>query len=588
MPKKMSLQKFVARGQAAQEAVDAVIDAVEGEAHTISSATAIPQDEQIIYVSPHKITLSPTQPRDRGRIAGPKFDELVASAKVGGIRQPLIVRPHPESDVLELVTGERRLLAAREAGLALVPVIERSLTDAQALEEQLIENLLRDDLDPIEEARGYQCLLEEDDPEGKPLYSQETLAQRLGKSQSHIAQRLGLLKLPESVQQQVVTATHAPTEEARPMSPAHARVLVPFSGYPWILEAIQARIKEKGLPPAKEFPEFVEGVIFGDWRDEQGQKLPMFARPLSEGSFFGSGRHLEFNPRAKSLPRNWSQIPEYTAQHPAAPGSGPCTDCPHIRVLRGGSFMDEEDKAKYCLLSTCWEGKQKAHRAAERPSEAHQAPEVKKAEAEKAAEYKEDPTRINLAALSRGSFEQLTRGKDCHIEGYNWKQIKPIFNVNLCRTNCPHKAADGGKAYRQGYKVEKGKVLELGAVCLNPVHFRQLQKQEATQQLEDWKQGTIARLKGLAKQATKGLDSEDLVGLVLSHLDNDLHHPDNNLGHILSWQATRVSMTEFFQAVFGIQDKGMQRKSLAARSRKELETYLKFALLCRKSAKIRD
>lgn len=609
MPKKMSLEKFVAQGRAAQGDVDAAVNQETPADLLLKQARRVEwsRNEEYRYIPLAEISLSPTQPRDRGRISGPKFEELVASMRADGVKTPIVVRPLSEDEkvevmplnvldqvklaaeegraappLFELVVGERRLLAAQEVGLTEIPAIIRDQTRQSAMLDQLIENLLRDDLDPIEEAKGYQNLLEEDF-EGKPLYTQESLAQRLGKSQSHIAQRIGLLKLPDSLQRAVSEATNIPTEEARPMSPAHARVLVPFSGYPWILEAIQARILEKGLPPAKEFPEFVEGVIFGDWRDEEGKKLPMFARPLSEDSFFGSGRHLEFNLRAKTAPRDWSQLGHnYGLQ--GDPGPGLCTDCPHIRVLKGGSWGDEESKDKYCLLSVCWEGKQKAHRAAAREREAPDS-----AQTEKIQDLKEDPNRVNLGTTKASDFLLLTKGKDNRIDSCRWKNTAPIFDVQkVCRTNCPHKAPDGGKAYRQGYKVEKGQVLQLGAVCLHPEHFKQMQKQAAVKTFQEWKDGTVNRLKDLAKQAAKGLDNEDLVALVLSHLDEDLYYEEQNIREALGWQQTQVSMVEFFQAVYAVKDPGMQRKALAKRTRKELEGYLKFALLSRRALKIRE
>ena len=597
MPKRMSLQKFVAQGQAAQSAVDEPTKPIQ-DAEVVS-----PDDFRSIPIA--DIALSPTQPRDHVRISGPKFEELVASIRENGVRAPIVVRPLTEADLpstvldqvqqsalsldktsltlFELVVGERRLLAAKEAGLTEIPAIVRDQTRQSAMLDQLIENLLRDDLDPIEEARGYQNLLKED-LEGKPLFTQESLASRLGKSQSHIAQRIGLLKLPDSVQRQVSDATNAPTEEARPMSPAHARVLVPFSGFPWILEAIQARILEMGLPPAKEFSAFVEGVIFGEGHDKEGKSLPRFARPLSEGDFFGSGRHLEFSPKAKSLPRDWSQLGHnYGLQ--GDPGPGRCTDCPHIRALRGGSWEEEDAKGKYCLLSVCWEGKQKAHRALEREKQAPDATQMEDIQA-----VKEDPSRINLGTTKASDFLLLTKGKDNRIDSYHWKNNAPIFDVQtVCRKACPSKSPGGGKAYRQGYKVEKGQVLQLGAVCLHPEHFKQLQKAAAVTTFREWKDGTVNRLKGLAKVASKGLNNEDVVALVLSHLDQDVEYrAHDNIRAALGWQATRVSMVELLQEVYGIKDLGMQRKALAKRTRKELESYLKFALLSRRALKLRD
>lgn len=587
MPKKMTLERFVAKGRAAQEAVDAAVtehtpadallagETVDGVGVRI---TTPPGGEEYRYIPLGDITLSPTQPRDRARISGPKFEELVASVRENGVKTPIVVRyiPHLEGSPplkYELIAGERRLLAAKEAGLPEIPAIIRQATQGEAMIEQLIENLLRDDLDPIEEARGYQNTLAVRSDHagqletGEPLYTQESLARRLGVSQPHIAQRLGLLKLPESVQTQVAAGAHAPSEEARALSPAHARVLVPFADYPWILEAVQQAIKEEGLPPAKEFPEFLYDTLLG--------ATPMLVRPLTEGQFLGRGQQIQFSPQVKSLPRNWSQLGQQV-DHLVEPG--PCTNCPHARVLKGPYGGRE---SRYCMLSTCWEGKQQAHRKVVKQDQA----EVDEGAREKVKGAKADPARMNVGSLKQDDYRVLTRGKGADIPDYTWKEKAPIFDVELCKTKCPFKTDDGGKAYRQGFKIVKGQVVSVGAVCLRPKHFLELQTEEAGKRIARWKEGTLARLKGLAKQAAKGLGQEDLVALVLRNLDGDLEHRD--VVRVIGWQKARVSMVEFFAKVFGLTDRGLTKQALAKHPRKELETWLKFALLWRKADKIR-
>ena len=133
---------------------------------------------------------------------------LVESVRSQGILQPLLVRRHPELDGhFEIVAGERRWRAAQAAQLHEVPVLLRELADREALEIALVENVQRQDLNPLEEAEGYRRLIDEFS------HTQEDLAHRVGKSRSHIANTLRLLTLPEDVrlllQSGKITAGHA-------------------------------------------------------------------------------------------------------------------------------------------------------------------------------------------------------------------------------------------------------------------------------------------------------------------------------------------------------------------------------------------
>lgn len=121
--------------------------------------------------------------------------ELSASILKNGVMQPIIVRQlaREGSDVYEIVAGERRWRAAALAGLATIPAIVRDISDQQALELAIIENVQRADLTPLEESGGYQRLLEEFG------YTQEELSSVVGKSRSHIANLLRLLTLPEDI-----------------------------------------------------------------------------------------------------------------------------------------------------------------------------------------------------------------------------------------------------------------------------------------------------------------------------------------------------------------------------------------------------
>ena len=137
---------------------------------------------------------------------------LVDSIKAQGILQPLLVRRHPEIEGhFELVAGERRWRAAQAAQLHEVPVLLRELGDREALEIALVENIQRQDLNPIEEAEGFRRLMDEF------KHTQEDLSRALGKSRSHIANQLRLLGLPDEVRELV--------REGK-LSAGHARTLI--------------------------------------------------------------------------------------------------------------------------------------------------------------------------------------------------------------------------------------------------------------------------------------------------------------------------------------------------------------------------
>lgn len=147
------------------------------------------QEENLQEVSVKELRPNPYQPRKT--FEADAIDELKDSIIQHGILQPLIVRKSIKG--YEIVVGERRFRAAKEAGLETVPVVVRELTDEQMMELALLENLQREDLNPIEEAQAYSTLIEE------LKVTQEQLAKRLGKSRSHIANLIRLLSLPNQI-----------------------------------------------------------------------------------------------------------------------------------------------------------------------------------------------------------------------------------------------------------------------------------------------------------------------------------------------------------------------------------------------------
>lgn len=146
------------------------------------------QDLEISLVSPN-----PYQPRHD--VAGPEFDDLVTSVRRHGILQPVVARP--VDGRYQIIAGERRFRAAQAAGLASIPAVVREVSDREALEVALIENLRREDLNPIERARAYTRLAEEFG------LTQEQMAEAIGGSRSSIANTVRLLDLPQEVQQAI-------------------------------------------------------------------------------------------------------------------------------------------------------------------------------------------------------------------------------------------------------------------------------------------------------------------------------------------------------------------------------------------------
>jgi ParB family chromosome partitioning protein len=138
--------------------------------------------------------LRPSGLNPRKDFAEAELAELADSIRAKGLVQPIICRPDRQRGGFEIVAGERRWRAAQRACLHNVPVIVRDLTDIEVLEFALIENVQRADLNPIEEAVGYNDLIE------KHAYTQERLSEVVGKSRSHVANTLRLLKLPGDVQ----------------------------------------------------------------------------------------------------------------------------------------------------------------------------------------------------------------------------------------------------------------------------------------------------------------------------------------------------------------------------------------------------
>ena len=164
-----------------------------------------PKDE-IVNVKIDELRSNPYQPRKN--FDQEALEELSKSIKEHGVFQPIIVKKSIKG--YEIIAGERRVKASQMAGLTEIPAIIRDFNDTQMMEIALLENLQREDLNAIEEATAYKKLLE------TLNLTQEELSKRIAKSRSHITNMLGLLNLPESIQQQIAE---------KKISMGHARVL---------------------------------------------------------------------------------------------------------------------------------------------------------------------------------------------------------------------------------------------------------------------------------------------------------------------------------------------------------------------------
>jgi len=169
------------------------LSALLGDSASLAPAAAqVPADGPARLIPIDLLEPGPFQPR--GPIAQASLDELAASIRRAGVLQPLLARPHPQAPGhFQIIAGERRWRASQIAGLAELPVVVRPLGDSEAMAAALIENLQREDLNPVEEARGYKRLIDEFG------LTHQALAEALGKSRAHLSNTLRLLGLPEGV-----------------------------------------------------------------------------------------------------------------------------------------------------------------------------------------------------------------------------------------------------------------------------------------------------------------------------------------------------------------------------------------------------
>lgn len=196
------------------------LSALLGEAEEINHAVDPAAGVREIPIE--LIHANPDQPRRH--FAEAELAELADSIREKGVLQPVLLRPSRRTEgEFEIVAGERRWRASQRAGLAALPALVRTLDDAEAFEIAIIENVQREDLNPIEEARAYASLM------SVMQITQEEAARRVGKSRSHVANTMRLTQLPEAVQQHLV--------EGR-LSAGHARALLSSSDAETLAETV--------------------------------------------------------------------------------------------------------------------------------------------------------------------------------------------------------------------------------------------------------------------------------------------------------------------------------------------------------------
>ena len=223
-----------------------VVASLHGQAEQVSTGTPL-------EIPLERIDRNPFQTRTSFDEA--KLEELAQSITASGVVQPIVVR-RLASGRYQLITGERRLLASKKAAKETIPAIVRSVSNEQAMEMTIVENLQRADLNPMEQARAYQRLAHDF------KLTQEQMALRTGKERASVANFLRLLRLPESIQQKV---------EGGDLSFGHARALL---GLPTPEQIASAAQKVMALSMSvRQTESFVQGLLNPESKPGKAEKL---------------------------------------------------------------------------------------------------------------------------------------------------------------------------------------------------------------------------------------------------------------------------------------------------------------------------
>ncbi|WP_155593167.1 nucleoid occlusion protein [Lysinibacillus cavernae] len=224
----------------------------------VEQAEAVHAAEEVIKLPIDQIVPNRFQPRTI--FDDEKIEELSRTIHTHGVIQPIVVRKTSENQY-EIIAGERRYRAMKKLQWTEVPAIVRNLTDKETASIALIENLQREELTAIEEAVAYQKLLELHE------LTQEALAQRLGKGQSTVANKLRLLRLPDEVQQAILK---------RKISERHARALIAIKDQPLQLEVLQQTLDNDWN--VRQLEEQIQAILH-PVTEEQEETVPKKAKP---------------------------------------------------------------------------------------------------------------------------------------------------------------------------------------------------------------------------------------------------------------------------------------------------------------------
>ncbi|MBE5396084.1 ParB/RepB/Spo0J family partition protein [Brevibacillus borstelensis] len=223
--------------------------------NALITSNMIEEEEHVLEIPVADIRPNPYQPRKEFESSA--IEELAQSIKEHGIIQPLIVRKSIKG--YELVAGERRLRAAKSLGLKKVAAVVKDYSDQQLMEIALIENLQRENLNPLEEAEAYEKLI------SHHSYTQEQLAKKIGKSRPHVANMLRLLQLPEQIRKMV---------SASDLSMGHARALLGVEK-----EELQLQLAKEAVKKGLSVRQLEELVKQANVSRETSKKKPLKKEP---------------------------------------------------------------------------------------------------------------------------------------------------------------------------------------------------------------------------------------------------------------------------------------------------------------------
>lgn len=262
----------------------------------------MPESQKILNIPIEKLLPNPYQPRKK--FSDAELTSLAASIKAYGIINPIAVRQN--GDMYEIIAGERRFRAAKQAGLTEVPVIINAIDDKKMAELALIENLQREGLTPIEEAKAYKQILE--------IYNltEQSLGERIGKSQSTIANKIRLLTLPESVQNALIN---------KQISEKHARSLMTIKDEIKQNQLLERITKEKLTvkelddiikKEEKESDKMNEGNFFPNFNNNMGSLDNASLNSINNQSMMGILPQQPMQPEMTSIPQD---TPLFTGQN---------------------------------------------------------------------------------------------------------------------------------------------------------------------------------------------------------------------------------------------------------------------------------